>query len=198
MPTVTGLHPERRDRVRVELDGAPWRTLPATAVVAAGLRVGGPLDRQRARELRGAIRRSEALDAAGRALARRDRSARGLEAMLERRGVSEPERAHTLETFERLGYVDDDRYAASRSAALCERGYGDEAIRFELVREGIDEERAAAAIERLVPEPDRARLLCKSSEPPRKTAARLTRRGFSFETIESVLDALEGGREHCE
>jgi SOS response regulatory protein OraA/RecX len=198
MPRVTGLHPERRDRVRVELDGTPWRTLPVAAVVAAGLRVGGLLDRQSARELRGAIRRTEALDAAGRALARRDRSVRGLEAVLERRGVSEADRTHTVETFARLGYVDDERYAVSRSTALGDRGYGDEAIRFELAREGIDEERAAAAIERLVPEPDRARLLCKTSEPPRRTAARLTRRGFSFETIESVLGELESEREDCE
>ena len=41
MRIVTALHPERRDRVRVDLDGEPWRTLPAAAVVSAGLRVGG-------------------------------------------------------------------------------------------------------------------------------------------------------------
>ncbi len=197
MPTVTGLHPERRDRVRVELDGAPWRTLPAAAVVAAGLRLGVSLDRERARELRGAIRRSEALDVAGKALARRDRSVKGLEAVLARRGVSEAERARALETFERLGYLDDDRFAASRAARLAERGYGDEAIRFELAREGLDEERVTAAVEGLVPELDRVRRLCTTAEPRRRTAARLARRGFSFETIESALGESESEDEAC-
>ena len=60
MPTVTGLHPERRDRVRVELDGAPWRTLPAAAVVSAGLR-----------------RRGLARPRAGAGASRRDSSHRG-------------------------------------------------------------------------------------------------------------------------
>ena len=64
MRTVTALHPERRDRVRVDLDGEPWRTLPAAAVVSAGLRVGAALDRERARELGRSLRRFEALDAA--------------------------------------------------------------------------------------------------------------------------------------
>jgi regulatory protein len=198
MPTVTGLHPERRDRVRVELDGAPWRTLPAAAVVSAGLRLGVLLDRERARELRGAIRRTEALDAAGRALARRDRSVKGLESVLERGGVSALERTRAVETFERLGYLDDDRYAATRAAALADRGYGDEAIRFQLAREGLDEERAAAAVEGLAHELDRARRLCTTAEPPRRTAARLTRRGFSVETIESVLGPLKSEIEACE
>jgi regulatory protein len=198
MPTVTGLHPGRRDRVRVELDGAPWRTLPASAVVSAGLRLGVTLDRQRARELRGAIRRAEALDAAGKALVHRDRSVKGLEALLGRRGVAEAERAVAVETLERLGYLDDDRYARQRAAALAGRGYGDEAIRFALAREGLDEERVATAVEGLEPELDRARRLCTASEPARRTAARLSRRGFSFETLESVLGALESESESSE
>lgn len=198
MPTVTGLHPERRDRVRVELDGAPWRTLPASAVVSAGLRVGVLLDRPRARELRGAIRRTEALDAAGKALARRDRSVKGLEAVLEQRGIPEAERTRVVATFEGLGYLDDDRFATARAAALADRGHGDEAIRFELSREGLDEGRVLAALEGLVPELERARRLCRASEPRRRTAARLARRGFSFDTIESALGALESEDEASE
>jgi regulatory protein len=192
MPTITGLHPERRDRVRVELDGAAWRTLPAAAVVSAGLGLGVVLDRERARELRSAIRRTEALDAAGKALARRDRSVRGLEAELERRGIPEAERVGAVETLERLGYLDDDRYAAARAEALAARGHGNEAIRFELAREGLGEERAAAALAGLADEVERAGRLCTRPEPPRKTAARLERRGFSSETIESILGAQAG------
>ncbi len=112
---------------------------------------------------------------------------KGLEAVLEHRGVPEAERTRALETFERLGYLDDDRFAASRAARLAERGYGDEAIRFELTREGLDAERVEVAVERLAPELERARALATGPEPPRRTAARLGRRGFSFETIETLF-----------
>ena len=130
--TVTALHPERRDRVRIELDGEPWRTVPAAAVAWAGLRVDAVLDRERARELRRALRRFAALDTATRALARRDRSRAELEGQLARRGIGAPEREAAVETMARHGYLDDDRFAAARSRSLAARGYGDEAIRYDL------------------------------------------------------------------
>ncbi len=146
MPRVTALHPERRDRVRVELDGLPWRTLPAAAVVEAGLRPGIELDRPRARELRRAVARSEALSSAAAALSRRDHSVAGLDAALERRGVPPAERDGALATMARLRYLDDERFAHGRAAALAERNYGDEAIRFDLEAEGLepDEDRGGA------------------------------------------------------
>ena len=39
-PVVTALRARGRGRVAVELDGAPWRTVPLEAVYAAGLAVG--------------------------------------------------------------------------------------------------------------------------------------------------------------
>jgi regulatory protein len=191
MPTVTALRPGRRDRVSVELDGAPWRTLPAAAVVAAGLGVGTVLDRPRARELRRALRRTAALDAAGRALARRDRSPAGLDAALERRGISGSEREAAVETLERLGYVDEQRFAESRAAALARRGFGDDAIRFDLEREGVGGEAAAAALASLEPEQKRAAALIATGNDEAKTARRLLSRGFSPETVETALAARE-------
>ena len=132
MPRITALRPERSERVRVELDGAAWRTLPTGAIVAAGLSVGSELDRVRARELARALRRSRALTAASAALSRRDRSAAGLEAYLGARKIAAADRAQAVETLERLGYVDDARFAADRAAQLARRGFGDEGIRCRL------------------------------------------------------------------
>src|SRR4051812_35721746 len=109
-PRVTALVAVKRGRVRVELDGTPWRTLPAEVVVASRLSVGVELDRQRVRRLRRELRRVEALTVAKGALARHDRSRAGVEATLERRGVAPDERARTVATLERAGYVDDDRF----------------------------------------------------------------------------------------
>ena len=191
MATVTALHPERRDRVRVELDGAPWRTLPAAAVVAAGLRVGIALDRSRTRELGRALRRAQALEAAGKALSHRDRSLAGLAAELERRGVPPQARAGAVETMSRLGYVDDERFAVSRAASLAERGYGDEAIRFDLEQQGLGEEQVVAAIDELSPERERARTLADAAGATVKTARRLAAKGFSAEAIESAIGEPE-------
>ena len=187
MRIVTALHPERRDRVRVDLDGEPWRTLPATAVVSAGLRVGGALDRERARELGRSLRRFEALDAAGKALTHRDRSTAELEARLEQRGVRPSDRAAAVETMARLGYVDDERMATDRARNMASRGFGDEAIRFDLEGRGIDTELIAAAIEHLVPEAERARAIVARSDSDIKAARNLAAKGFSPETVEAAV-----------
>lgn len=190
MPAVTALHPERGDRVRVELDGEPWRTLPLSAVAAAGLIPGVTLDRARARELGRALRRFRALTTAASALAAHDRSRARLDAELERRGVRGPERAGALETMARLGYLDDARFAAGRAQALAARGHGDEAIRFDLDRQGLAAERILAALGALEPEAERARALAAGLGAA-KAARRLAGKGFSAETIESVLGVLD-------
>jgi regulatory protein len=192
VPKVTALYPERRDRVRVELDGEPWRTLPAGAVVAVGLLVGTVLDRERARDLRRAVRRSEALRDAAAALSRRDHSAAGLGAVLEQRGLAAPERREAVETLARLGYVDDARFAARRAATLAARGHGDEAIRFDLDRQGLDHEQVEVALATLDPERERASAIAaRTSDPLPKTARRLATKGFSAESIESALGLLD-------
>jgi len=51
------------------------------------------------------------IEIAARALRHRDRSRRQLDERLARAGVDEARRAEALETLERVGYVDDGRYA---------------------------------------------------------------------------------------
>ena len=149
--TVTRLRERPRGRVDVELDGAPWRTLPADAVVRAELLVGRTLDRATARALARELRQTDALTRAARALRHRDLSRR---ALAERLPAWAREAA--LETLERSGYLDDGRTAARRAAALAGRGGGDEAIRFRLEQEGFDGEPLEAALGALEPEWQRA------------------------------------------
>ena len=189
MPRITALRPERSERVRVELDGAVWRTLPTGAIVAAGLSVGSELDRMRARELARALRRSRALTAAAAALSRRDRSSAGLEAYRGARGIAAAERVQAVETLERLGYVDDGRFAADRAAQLARRGFGDEGIRCRLEQEGLGSEQIDAALAALAPEAERASDLTAGGDVTPKLARRLAAKGFSAEAIEAALGA---------
>ena len=190
--TVTALRERPRGRVAVELDGEPWRVVPADAVVRARLAVGRPLDRERARELARALRRSDALARAARALGARDRSRRDVEERLERAGVPAEAREEALETLERTGLVDDGRVARSRAAELAGRGYGNHAIRSDLARRGVSSELARDAVAELEPEVERARRLVERGGIDMRALRRLAARGFEPDTVREVASFADG------
>jgi SOS response regulatory protein OraA/RecX len=190
---VTALRERPRGRVEVELDGAPWRLVPADAVVRTGLAVGRSLDRETARTLARELRRAQALGIAVRALHTRDLSRRRLEERLERHGTRADAGEEALAALERAGLVDDTRVAAGRAHALAERGYGNAAIRAALEREGLAAEAVAEALPTLEPEAVRAgRLLERRGESPR-TLRWLAARGFEAATLEDVAGFADGG-----
>jgi SOS response regulatory protein OraA/RecX len=128
------------------------------------------------------------LEIAARALQHRDRSRREVEERLARAGIDEGRRADALETLERVGYVDDGRFADTRAGALADRGYGDDWIRHDLISgHGVAPERAAEAIGRLVPEAERAAALVERLGRTPKTGAHLARKGFGEDALESAL-----------
>jgi regulatory protein len=187
MPTVTALRADRRGRVRVELDGTAWRTLPADVAVRTGLREGRLLDRPALRVLRRELRRSEALAIAARALRARDLSERQISERLERAAVDPTTKRESLATLSRAGFVDDQRVARARATSLADRGYGDAAIRDDLERKGVAQEIVDAALEALEPEADRAgRLVARRGRRP-GTARYLAGKGFSGDAVEAVL-----------
>jgi SOS response regulatory protein OraA/RecX len=188
---ITALVDVGSGRVRVDLDGAPWRTLPAEAVVQAGLRAGAEFDRPAARALRRALRQLEALDVAGRALERGDKSISALDTHLRRRGISSRERAHAVAVLERGRYLDDKRFATGRASALAARGYGNAAIAYDLERQGVNDECLRAALDGLPEEAERARVVVARSGATPKTARRLGARGFTGESIEAAFAGLD-------
>jgi regulatory protein len=189
VPTVTRLREDRRGRVAVELDGAPWRTLPMDVVARAGLAEGRRLDRPALRLLRHELRRAEALAVAGRALRRQDLSARGIAERLGRASVAPAAVEESLAVLARAGLVDDARFASTRAGTLAERGYGDAAIRHDLERQGVDPELIRQALEGLEGEGERARRLVERRGPGARTARYLASKGFG----EGALEAAAGG-----
>ncbi len=189
-PTVTSLRERKRGKVEVELDGEPWRVLPAGVVVRAELRVGRRLDRESARRLARELRRANALARATRALSARDRSRGELVARLDEAGVSEAAREEALSSLEAAGLLDDGRVAESRAGELARRGYGDAAIRVDLQRRRISSETISAAIEELEPEAERARRVLEGKEQTPAVLRRLASRGFSRDTLETIADAI--------
>jgi regulatory protein len=184
------LREQARGRVAVELDGAPWRVLPADAVVRAGLAVGRRLDRETARELAREVRRARALVRATRTLAASGRSRAELEQRLARAGHDRGAREDALATLDRVGLLDDARLAHSRAELLARRGYGDAAIRADLRKRLIPPEAAAEAVSALEPELDRARRQVEAGSPDAKMLRRLAARGFARETLEGIAAAF--------
>jgi SOS response regulatory protein OraA/RecX len=183
---VTALR-ERGARVEIELDGAAWRTVPLDAAARAGLRVGLELDRERLRELRHVLRRTQAGTRALRALRSRDLAAAELEARLERSGFTAAERTETVERLERTGLVDDARLAYGRAAVLAERGHGDASIRWDLERRGVDAAHVEAALAALAPEHERAAGIVAERGSGPATARLLARRGFDEDAVAAAL-----------
>jgi SOS response regulatory protein OraA/RecX len=186
MATVTAVRAVPRNRVAVELDGAPWRVLPADVVVRARIVEGRSLDRPALRLLRRELRRAEALRVAGRALRSRDLSRQALADRLERAAVPPAAAEESLEVLSRAGYLDDARAARTRAQALAERGYGDAAIRHRLAEEGL-EDYTKDAIAELEPELRRAEaILVRRGTGPR-TARYVAARGFGEDVIEAAF-----------
>jgi regulatory protein len=120
-------------------------------------------------------------------LRHRDRSAAEVDRYLEGRGVTEIDRREVVDTLVRTSLIDDRRYAATRATALAERGAGNDLIRHELSRAGIDVDSASAAIEALAAETERAGLVVARRGASAKTARYLAGKGFSADVVHDVV-----------
>jgi regulatory protein len=187
VPTVTALRVQRRGRLAVELDGSPWRLLPAEVVVRAGLAMGLTLDRPTLRLLRRELRRTEALEIAARALRSRDLSSHALAERLDRAGIAPATQEESLAALGRAGLVDDERFCRNRAALLAERGFGDAGIRHDLSRQHVPAPLAEAAVQELEPEADRARRIVERRGTGPRTARYLAGKGFGEEAVEAAL-----------
>jgi SOS response regulatory protein OraA/RecX len=131
--------------------------------------------------------RDDAVEQALRAPRFRDCSTAELEARLERRGVGAAEREQALATLERIGYVDDERFARSRAEQLAARGSGDALIRHDLEGRGIAPEHVETALEALEPERERLARLVEQRGRTVKTARYLASRGFGADALEGLI-----------
>jgi regulatory protein len=129
----------------------------------------------------------DAVEQALRALRHRDRSTAELDARLAQRGVGAEEREQALETLERIGYVDDERFARTRAEQLAARGSGDALIRHDLEGRGIASEHVEAAVTGLEPEHERAARIVERRGLGPKTARYLAARGFGADALEAVV-----------
>ena len=133
------------------------------------------------------------VDVAAQALRHRDRSRSEIAQRLEKAGVGEDEREAALDTLERIGYVDDSRFAQSRAESLAERGRGDALIRDDLEGSGVASEAIEDALASLEPEAERARRIAAAKGRSAATGRYLARNGFSEDAVEAAVGSVAGG-----
>jgi regulatory protein len=129
----------------------------------------------------------DAVETALRALRFRDRTSAEIAERLEQRGIGEAERVQALETLERIGYLDDERFARMRAEQLAERGSGDALIRHDLERRGLAADIVELSIGVLAPERERAARIAERRGRSVKTARYLASRGFGEDALDVVI-----------
>jgi regulatory protein len=135
----------------------------------------------------------DALDAGLRALRYRDRSAHELREWLASREFSPADCEDALATLERLGLLDDRRFAEGRARALAGRGAGDALIRYDLERAGIASDSIEDALAGLEGEDVRARAVVSRRGAGPKTARYLGSKGFSPDVVAAAVATASDG-----
>lgn len=129
-------------------------------------------------------------------LDRRDYGSEELCAKLIEKGAEPDEARAAVRYMIRVGFIDDERYAAMVARHYAAKGYGAGRVREELRRRKLDRELWDAALAEL-PEPDetvdallRAKLRGKAADRDtvRKSGAALVRRGFTWEAVRAAAD----------
>jgi regulatory protein len=206
--TITRLAQQKRDaeRVSVFIDGAFVFGLSLDLAVKAGLRKGRTLTVEEQQALLDDEERLKAKAAALDYIAYKARTEHEVRQKLRKKGFPEHVADEAVARMRELGYLDDADYArAYARGRLSGRGHGPHRIRADLHRRGVARATIDAVLEDLV-EPDdlretalrhgrkRWRRLQREDDPYKrrqKLAGYLQRRGFDFDLIREVTEALE-------
>jgi regulatory protein len=145
---------------------------------------------------RAVISTEQVEQAALRYLAQRDRTSAQVMRYLDRKGASLAQVRSVLRRLTKAGYMNDRAFAARwAEARLARRPMGREALKAELLRQGLAEGLVAETLDRLY-EHDRERELAKQAIQrvcrragggPSRAARLLRQRGFDEETIDVVV-----------
>ena len=208
MPTITQISEQKRrpNRRNIYLDGSFAFGCNVNVVARFRLRPGLTLSEDQVREIQLGEVKQECFDAAIRFLQSRLHSAAELKRKLMRHEWGGEVIDAVLADLARMGYVDDERFARTRALSASQhKHHGPRRAMVELLKAGVKNEVASRAVDDVYGSADNtaaatalaqkqaARL--KKLDPivaRRRLAGMLQRRGFDYETIKPVIDAVLG------
>jgi regulatory protein len=208
MPVITRLiqPPTSPNRCRIHIDGRLAFTCHATVISRLNLHVGRELSASDLARIRAAESDHKCLAQAIKFLETRLHSRLELQRKLLRNGCEQKAVSAALDELERMGYIDDRRFAQAKAQSAAEhRHHGPHRAMRELLKSGVDRSVASRAIEDTYDQRDNlavARALAAKQAPRlrrldplvarRRLAGMLLRRGFDYETIRPVIDEVLG------
>ena len=208
MPIVTAISEgkRRKNRRNVYLDGAFSFACNVNVVAKFRLRVGLELSAEQLEKIKQGDVRQECFDAAMRFLQRRMHSRAELKTKLARNEYSSDLIESVLDDLERLGYVNDEKFAAASTELSAKiRHHGRRRAAIELMKKGVTGESARKALENTYDTHDSlavARQLAQKKakslqklDPQvarRRLAGMLMRRGFEYDVVRPVIDEVLG------
>lgn len=208
MPSITKISEQksRPNRRNVYLDGKFAFGCNLNVVAKFKLREGLMLSSSELEAIQAGEVRQEAFDYALKTLERRLHAKTELRRKLTKREYGDAVIDDVLNDLQRLGYVDDARFAKTKAQSAAEhKQHGHRRARVELMKAGVDDATARKAIEDVYDPHDSlavARTLAQKKAPQlrkldplvarRRLVGMLGRRGFDYETIRPVIDEVLG------
>jgi regulatory protein len=213
MPVITKISEQRRrpNRRNVYLDGAFAFGINLNVVARFRLRQGMTVTAEQVADIERGEVRQEAFDHATKLLSQRLHSRSELHKKLMRREYGQRVIEDVLNDLERLGYIDDKRFATAKALSAAQhKHHGKRRAAVELIKAGVKGETARRALEDVYDAHDSmavARQLAAKKAPSlrkldpvvarRRLVGMLLRRGFTYDDIRPVIDEVLG-RDHDE
>lgn len=197
---ITGLEAQQKNnhRVNVYLDGE--FAFGLSRIVSAWLQPGQEISEEKIQELKAQDAREVAFQRAIRYLDYRPRSTAEVRKKLAEKEIPEEIVDLVIERLEELKILDDARYAASWVESRNEfRPRSKRLLQYELRQRGIDQENIEKALDNLDEQSLAYQAAAKQSRRlegcdwqnfQKKLYAHLARRGFDYDTIQSVVQQV--------
>lgn len=203
MPQVTAIEPQKRKKGRfnVYVDGEFAFGLDEKILADEKLKIGQNLAQKRIEKIISEYELAKILDKVYRFLSFRPRSKKEIEQYLRKKGIGEEEKKIVLKKLEKAGFVNDLAFAKFFVESRVKfRPKGKRLIAAELAQKGIDKETINQVLsETQTSEIDLAKVaISKKLErflklpelgAKQKISQFLARRGFSWETIKTIIDS---------
>ena len=208
MPTVTDITEQKRrpNRRSVFLDGRFAFGCNVNVIAKFRLQNGMSLTTAEVEQIEQGEVRQECFDRAVKYLSQRLHGREELRRKIGRRDYPSDVVEAVLDDLERLGYVDDAKFAAAKAAdAAGHKKHGPRRAALELRKVGIDQATVEKAVDAVYEDADSlsvARELAEKKAPAlrrldpavakRRLYGMLLRRGFEYETVKPVVDEVLG------
>ena len=208
MPVITKITEQKRrqNRRNIHLDGKFAFGVNLNVVAQFRLREGMNLSAEQVAQIEQGELRQEVFDKATEYLGQRLHSRSELQRKLKRREYGDAVVDAVLENLERLGYLNDERFAHAKALSAAQhKHHGRRRAYVELVKSGVEQDVAHKALDDVYEAHDSlavARLLAQKQaprlrklDPPvarRRLVGMLLRRGFSYNDIRPVIDEVLG------